>query len=178
MSSLGNKSGRVYSRNCDAVGRLDTRSERGFAGSAGRYDNIRPELGERFALAVDATVEAIAEHPTQFPVIQRNSLSSTVAVDVRECGASPTEYSLRSKSTGLWSSRASTAGATQGVGKRGNWVVRQLLLGRLGKYLLEESLLGRGLPQCSVAIHVRRQPALKSFGLEYRAMNWVVVAHR
>jgi len=27
------------------------------------YANIRPELGERFALAVAATVEAITEHP-------------------------------------------------------------------------------------------------------------------
>lgn len=35
------------------------------------YDNIRPELGERFALAVDATVEILAEHPLQFPVIYR-----------------------------------------------------------------------------------------------------------
>ena len=37
------------------------------------YDNIPPELGERFALAVEATVEAIAEHlasPTGFePVL-------------------------------------------------------------------------------------------------------------
>ena len=36
------------------------------------YDNIRPELGERFALAVEATVDAIAEHPLQFPVVYRN----------------------------------------------------------------------------------------------------------
>jgi plasmid stabilization system protein ParE len=36
------------------------------------YDNIRLELGERFALAVEATVEAIAEHPLQFPVVYRN----------------------------------------------------------------------------------------------------------
>jgi toxin ParE1/3/4 len=36
------------------------------------YDNIRPELGERFALAVEATVEAIAEHPMQFPVVHRS----------------------------------------------------------------------------------------------------------
>jgi plasmid stabilization system protein ParE len=36
------------------------------------YDNIRPELGERFALAVEATVETIAEHPMQFPVVYRN----------------------------------------------------------------------------------------------------------
>lgn len=35
------------------------------------YDNIRPELGERFALAVEATVEALAEHPLQFPVVYR-----------------------------------------------------------------------------------------------------------
>jgi plasmid stabilization system protein ParE len=36
------------------------------------YDNIRPELGERFAKAVEATVEAIAEHPLQVPVVYRN----------------------------------------------------------------------------------------------------------
>ena len=35
------------------------------------YDDIRPELGERFARAVENTVEAIAEHPFQFPVIYR-----------------------------------------------------------------------------------------------------------
>jgi hypothetical protein len=33
------------------------------------YENIRPELGERFALAVEATVEALAEYPLQFPVV-------------------------------------------------------------------------------------------------------------
>ena len=36
------------------------------------YDNIRPELGERFALTVEATVEAIAERPLQFPVVHRS----------------------------------------------------------------------------------------------------------
>jgi plasmid stabilization system protein ParE len=36
------------------------------------YDNIRPELGERIALAVEATVDSIAEHPLQFPVVYRN----------------------------------------------------------------------------------------------------------
>jgi plasmid stabilization system protein ParE len=35
------------------------------------YDNLRPELGERFALAIEATVEAIAERPLQFPVVHR-----------------------------------------------------------------------------------------------------------
>ena len=35
------------------------------------YDDIRPELGERFAVAVDKTIEAIAEHPLQFPVVHR-----------------------------------------------------------------------------------------------------------
>jgi len=32
------------------------------------YDNVRPELGERFALAVETAVEAIADHPLQFPI--------------------------------------------------------------------------------------------------------------
>jgi plasmid stabilization system protein ParE len=36
------------------------------------YDSIRPELGERFALAVEATVEAVAERPLQFPVVYRD----------------------------------------------------------------------------------------------------------
>jgi toxin ParE1/3/4 len=36
------------------------------------YDNIRPELGERFALAVEATVDVLAEHPLQFPAVHRN----------------------------------------------------------------------------------------------------------
>jgi hypothetical protein len=36
------------------------------------YDNIRRELGERFALAVEATVEAVAEHPVQLAVVYRN----------------------------------------------------------------------------------------------------------
>lgn len=35
------------------------------------YDNIRLQLGERFALAVEATVEVIAGHPLQFPVVHR-----------------------------------------------------------------------------------------------------------
>jgi toxin ParE1/3/4 len=36
------------------------------------YDHIRPELGERFALAVEATVQAVVEHPLQFPVVYRS----------------------------------------------------------------------------------------------------------
>lgn len=35
------------------------------------YDNIRPELGERFALAIEAAVEAITENPLQFPAVYR-----------------------------------------------------------------------------------------------------------
>ena len=31
-----------------------------------------PGLGERFVLAVEATVEALAEHPLQFPVVYRS----------------------------------------------------------------------------------------------------------
>ena len=36
------------------------------------YDNINPHLGERFALAVEATVERIAEHPLQFAAVHRS----------------------------------------------------------------------------------------------------------
>jgi toxin ParE1/3/4 len=35
------------------------------------YADVRPELGERFALAVETTVNAIAENAMQFPVIYR-----------------------------------------------------------------------------------------------------------
>jgi plasmid stabilization system protein ParE len=37
-----------------------------------RYDGVRLALGEQFALAVDAAIEAIAENPLLFPVIYRN----------------------------------------------------------------------------------------------------------
>lgn len=59
------------------------------------YDEIRPELGERFALAVDATVEAIRQNPLQFAVVYRTDGG-------RECGASLTEYSSRCRNTGFW----------------------------------------------------------------------------
>jgi plasmid stabilization system protein ParE len=35
------------------------------------YEDIRRELGERFALAIEATIDAIAENPLQFPVVYR-----------------------------------------------------------------------------------------------------------
>ena len=35
------------------------------------YENIRTELGERFAYAVEATVAAIADNPLQFPIVHR-----------------------------------------------------------------------------------------------------------
>ena len=35
------------------------------------YDSIRTELGDRFAHAVEEAVNAIAEHPLQFPVVHR-----------------------------------------------------------------------------------------------------------
>jgi toxin ParE1/3/4 len=35
------------------------------------YDDVRPELGDRFAKAVDATIKRIAEYPPQFPVVYR-----------------------------------------------------------------------------------------------------------
>jgi plasmid stabilization system protein ParE len=35
------------------------------------YEEIRPELAERFARAIESTVEAITENPLQFPVVHR-----------------------------------------------------------------------------------------------------------
>jgi toxin ParE1/3/4 len=35
------------------------------------YDDIRPQLGDRFALAVDTTVQAITKNPLQFPTVYR-----------------------------------------------------------------------------------------------------------
>ena len=35
------------------------------------YDNIRPELGKRFASAVETTIQAVAERPLQFSVVHR-----------------------------------------------------------------------------------------------------------
>lgn len=37
------------------------------------YADITPELGNRFARAVDAAVDAIAEQPMQFPVSYRGT---------------------------------------------------------------------------------------------------------
>jgi plasmid stabilization system protein ParE len=50
------------------------------------YDNIRPELGERFALAVEATVEALAEHRLQFPVVYRSRRRSGVRLRFSKLG--------------------------------------------------------------------------------------------
>ena len=36
------------------------------------YDNLRPQLGDRFAEAVEATVETIAEHLLQFAVVYQD----------------------------------------------------------------------------------------------------------
>jgi hypothetical protein len=35
------------------------------------YDNIRQQLGVRFAMAVESTIQAVAQHPLQFPVVYR-----------------------------------------------------------------------------------------------------------
>jgi plasmid stabilization system protein ParE len=35
------------------------------------YDNMRSDLGERFAHAIEDTVETISEGPLQFPVVHR-----------------------------------------------------------------------------------------------------------
>jgi len=58
------------------------------------YDDIRPDLGERFAVAVEAAVEAIAQRPLQFPVVHRGR---------RRAGSDGfrTEFSLRCRRTEL-----------------------------------------------------------------------------
>jgi len=40
--------------------------------AANWYCNVRTELGDRFALAIEATVEAISENPQRFPIVYRN----------------------------------------------------------------------------------------------------------
>lgn len=35
------------------------------------YDDVRPELGERFARAIEATVMAIVQNPLQFQLVYR-----------------------------------------------------------------------------------------------------------
>jgi plasmid stabilization system protein ParE len=35
------------------------------------YEDIRPELGTRFAVAVEEAVEAIAQNPLRFPVVYK-----------------------------------------------------------------------------------------------------------
>ena len=36
------------------------------------YRRVRTELGDQFALAIDATMDAIKENPLRFPVVYRN----------------------------------------------------------------------------------------------------------
>lgn len=47
------------------------------------YDNIRTQLGDRFAGMVEATVEAIAEHPSQFPVVPESSPRGSAPISLR-----------------------------------------------------------------------------------------------
>ena len=58
------------------------------------YDDILPDLGERFAGAVEATVETIAQRPFSFRLFIGDG-------DERDCGGSRTEYPLRCMRTGL-----------------------------------------------------------------------------
>ena len=36
------------------------------------YDNVRRDLGDRFALAVEERLKEIAQHPMQFPIVYRS----------------------------------------------------------------------------------------------------------
>src|SRR2546430_17083937 len=85
------------------------------------YDNIRPELGERFVLAVEATVQAIAKHPLQFPVVYRSRRRAGVRRFLTEC-------SSRFKNIELWLSLASTADAIRSVGNHISWNLRWVSL--------------------------------------------------
>ena len=73
------------------------------------YDNIRPELGERFALAVEATVEALAEHPVQFPVVYRSRRRAGVR-------RFPNGIFFEVQDNRIVVMPASTAGAIRGAG--------------------------------------------------------------
>jgi hypothetical protein len=42
------------------------------------YRNIRSELGDQFALGIEATVEAISAHPLRFPIVYRNRLRAGI----------------------------------------------------------------------------------------------------
>ena len=42
------------------------------------YVNVRPELAERFALAVEATVQALAQRPVQFHIAYRSNRQAGV----------------------------------------------------------------------------------------------------
>jgi hypothetical protein len=72
MSSPGNKSGRACLRNRDTPVVWIPDGNEGLREARAWYDSMRPELGERFALAVEITIEAIAEHALQFPVVYRS----------------------------------------------------------------------------------------------------------
>lgn len=37
----------------------------------GWYANISPQLSQRYAQAIDNTVQLIAEHPLRFPIVQK-----------------------------------------------------------------------------------------------------------
>lgn len=113
------------------------------------YNNIRSELGERFALAVQATIESIAEHPMQFPVVYRSRRRAGVRrfpyglfFEVQE--AENCAHRVLPQPAQPWTLAIAVVGSPG------------LLLRRLGQYLLEESLLRGGLPQFGVAIHVGR----------------------
>lgn len=77
---------------------------------------IRPELGEHFAQAVTATVQAVAENPERFAAVYRG---------FRRAGVRRFPYGLifevqeEVRSAGFWCWRASMANATRGAGNRG-----------------------------------------------------------
>jgi len=74
------------------------------------YDAIRPDLGDRFALAVEETVKTLAEQPG-------DSRWCIAGDAVRECVAFLTESSSKCRSAKFWLSPASVPSVTRSAGK-------------------------------------------------------------
>jgi hypothetical protein len=70
MSHRGSKSGLTCTKTVDAVGCLAPGSAcRAETGARALYDAIRPELGTRFLLAIDETVD-LGSHPCIGPILR------------------------------------------------------------------------------------------------------------
>ena len=53
----------------------------------GRYEGIRPELGQRFANAVIETVEAISEEPLRFALVDKEGVGLVCGDSLIACSS-------------------------------------------------------------------------------------------